>query len=105
MTAIIGETVQFECEVTFGEHDGDVLAWFFEDKKVYQQFALSEDYPEGRTKYSVTKNGNHFTLNVKNITMEDGGEYNCSTLTSKATAYLLVLGKDTSNDLNQLNII
>ena len=90
-SAISGQSVQIDCEVQFGHLN--VMAWYFGKEQLYYYHEGSEDHPAGQTKYSVKKLGQHFILNIKDLSLEDEGIYLCSSLASDATAHLLILGK------------
>ena len=91
-TEIAGKSVKFHCEVIFTKVH--VMTWYFESQQIYYYYEGVARYPAGKTKYSVKQSEyHHFILEVKNLTIKDGGTYECSALENSANAYLLVLGK------------
>ena len=92
-STMIGQSVQFDCELNFG-NDLHVMAWYFGEKRIYYDEEGSQDYPEGKTKYSVKElPGHHYILEIKDLTTNDGGTYSCLNQRSKAEATLLILGE------------
>ena len=90
-SATPGDTVRFDCLAEFeGIH---VMAWYFEKEKIFDYFEGSRDFPKGEAKYSLIGYDEHFILEIKDLTLEDGGRYTCKTLSGEVTANLLVLGK------------
>ena len=88
--AIAGHSAQFDCEV---EHHVVGIVWNLNGKRIY---VYSEDCvmnPAGEKKYFVTKSAHHFILHIKEISLEDGGTYTCSTDTDEKSANLLVFGE------------
>jgi len=88
-TGIVGQEAHINCEVEFGITYE--MNWDFNKKFVYMFTNEVEEYPEGKSKYSVHRTGMNFTLIIKNLNLEDGGKYICASFTSAATAFLLVL--------------
>ena len=90
-SAIIGQSVYFDCDVEYDHVH--VMDWDFEGKRLYYYFEGQTDYPLGKTKYLVKQSGPSFKLEIKDLTLEDGGRYQCSTITTTDYVNLLVLGK------------
>ena len=81
---------KFDCEAVFTILDA--ITWTFGEKELYRYDNGRESYPSGKTKYSVRRSGQHFILDIKDLTLEDGGTYKCSSPGFQNTSHLLVLG-------------
>jgi len=88
-TGIVGGEVYINCEVEFGPNNE--MTWDFNNVFVYINSGGEEYYPQGTSKYSVKITGLNFTLTVKDLRLEDGGEYMCTSFTSEAASFLVVL--------------
>ena len=87
-SGFVGQSVQLECKVKWDHLR--VMAWYFEEKKIFQFQEGDEKYPSGETdKYVVTRFGQRFILNIKDLNLKDEGTYYCATLTSEGTVRLL----------------
>ena len=90
-SATPGDTVRFDCLAEFeGIH---FITWYFEKEQIFYYYEGLRDFPKGKTKYSLIGYDEHFILEIKDLTLEDGGCYTCKTLSGEVTANLLVLGK------------
>jgi len=88
-TGIVGGEVQINCEVEFGPNYE--MTWDFNTVFVYIIANDVEQYPQGTSKYSLQRTGMNFTLIVKDLKLDDQGEYMCTSYKSEATAFLMVL--------------
>ena len=89
--ASVGDSVQFDCYVELLHVE--YISWRFNGRYVYHMHGHSVKYYDGTAKYSVTRSGKLFSLSVKNLTLDDEGIYECSTVSDKKSANLIVLGK------------
>ena len=69
------------------------VTWHFEKMEIYAYSRVCESFPQGATRYSVKNSGSHFILLIKDLTLEDGGTYKCSTDTDEISVNLLVFGE------------
>jgi len=89
VTGIVGGEVQINCEVEFGPNYE--MSWDFNNAFVYIMARGVESYPRGTSKYSVQTTGMNFTLTLRDLNLDDGGGYMCTSFTSEATVVLVVL--------------
>ena len=90
--AIKGDSVEFHCEVENFEQS-ETLYWNINGKEIYSYEYGFEEYYGNRGKYSVEMNSGHFTLQIKDLTLKDGGNCTCEASFEKKSAQLLVFGK------------
>ena len=89
--AFVGNSVQFHCYVEFVHSES--MYWYFNSKDIYYMYLGHETYYEGKTKYSVARKKQNFTLTVKDLTLDDEGMYKCSNIIEEESAKLIVLGE------------
>ena len=70
-----------------------MINWRFNNEVVYSYTEGSSNCDMTNNKYVVIKEHDMFTLEVRNLNFDDGGQYTCVVLGSEATAVLFVLGK------------
>lgn len=97
-----GDDAEFSCTT----NESDPVNWMHNEN---EPFMVGEDVKDNfRNKYKVTRDGGRNVLNVKNISILDGGKYTCIDkmgVGARAAAELIVVGKYYSQKLLLVNSI